>query len=168
MKLPIPHGKRAILVLGLPLGLAAAGAFVFMQMSGSSVVPPVPDPAAGEHGAMLALDSRVINLSGSTEAGSFKYAKVALTIELRPSVASFYSLPSADRAKQEVIETGKVSDSVPLLLDALGSVVSSHDSASLTTVSGRAQLKVELLAAMRKVLGDRKVLDVYFTDFVMQ
>jgi len=46
--------------------------------------------------------------------------------------------------------------------------VSSHDSASLTSPDGRAKLKVELLAAMRKVLGDREVIDVYFTDFVMQ
>jgi flagellar basal body-associated protein FliL len=33
---------------------------------------------------------------------------------------------------------------------------------------GRAELKSELLAAMRKVLGDREVIDVYFTDLVMQ
>jgi flagellar basal body-associated protein FliL len=168
VKLPIPHGRRAILLLGIPLGLAAAGAFVFMQMSGSKVTPPVPDPAAGEHGPMLALDSRVINLAQGTTAGAFKYAKVALTIELRPESASFYSLAPDARAKEETVETTKVSDDVPLLLDALGTVVSSHDSATLTTSDGRAALKTELLAAMRKILGDQAVLDVYFTDFVMQ
>ena len=57
---------------------------------------------------------------------------------------------------------------MPLLLDALGTVVSAHDSASLTTPDGRSQLKSELLAAMRKVLGEREVIDIYFTDLVMQ
>ena len=167
MKLPIPHGRRAILLLGVPLGLAAAGAFVFMSMSGSSVTPPVPDPGAGQRGPMLALDSRVINLASETP-GAFKYAKVAVTIELRPQAASFYGLASDARAKQEKLETDKVSEDVPLLLDALGAVVSSHDSVSLNSKDGRAELKTELLAAMRKVLGDREVIDVYFTDLVMQ
>ena len=168
MKLPIPHGRRAILLLGVPLGLAAAGAFVFMSMSGSSVTPPVPDPGAGQRGPMLALDSRVINLANSATPGAFKYAKVAVTIELRPQAASFYGLASDARAKQEKLETDKVSEDVPLLLDALGAVVSSHDSVSLNSKDGRAELKTELLAAMRKVLGDREVIDVYFTDLVMQ
>jgi flagellar basal body-associated protein FliL len=168
VKLPIPHGRRAILVLGVPLGLAAAGALVFTQISAAKpAIPPVPDPIAGQHGPMLALDSRVINLSmGAT--GVYKYAKVAVTIELRPDAASFYDLSGKERATEEKTETDKIVQDVPLLVDAVGSVVSSHDSSSLTGADGRAKLKDELLAAMRKVLGDREVIDIYFTDFVMQ
>jgi flagellar basal body-associated protein FliL len=168
VKLPIPHGRRAILILGVPLGLAAAGGFMFMQMSAPKAAPVVvPVPSAGQHGPMLALDSRVINLT-ATPVGGYKYAKVAVTIELRPESASFYSLSGDGRAKEEKTETDKISQDVPLLLDALGSAVSSHDSTSLTSADGRAKLKAELLIAMRKVLGDQKVLDIYFTDFVMQ
>ena len=167
MRLPIPHGRRAILILGVPLGLAAAGAFVFMQMSAVKAAPQVPAPSPGQHGPMLALEPRVINLTASP-AGGYKYAKVAVTIELRPDSASFYSLSGDGRAKEEKTETDKISQDVPLLLDALGSSVSSHDSASLTSADGRAKLKAELLIAMRKVLGDEKVIDIYFTDFVMQ
>jgi len=32
----------------------------------------------------------------------------------------------------------------------------------------RAKLKTELLAAVRKILGDDVVINVFFTDFVMQ
>jgi flagellar basal body-associated protein FliL len=168
MKLPIPHGRKAILLLGVPLGLAAAGGLGFMMMSGAKATPPVPDPTAGQHGPMLALDSRVINLTTGSQTGLYKYAKVAVTIELRPASASFYDLASDARAKQEKLETDKVVEDVPLLLDSLGSVVSAHDSSTLTTPDGRAQLKKELLTSMRKVLGDREVIDIYFTDFVMQ
>jgi flagellar protein FliL len=167
MKLPIPKGRKAILLLGVPLGLAAAGGFGFMMMSGSKPTPAVPDPGAGEHGVMLALESRVINLT-LKDSTDYKYAKIAITIELRPTAASFYALDSTARAKQEKVETDKVADSVPLLLDALGSTVSAHSSSTLTTPEGLSQLKSELLVAMRKVLGDKTVLNVYFTDFVMQ
>jgi flagellar basal body-associated protein FliL len=168
VKLPIPHGRRAILVLGVPLGLAAAGAFVFVQMSSASVPVPVRDPGPEEHGPMLALESRVVNLSGSSQAGAFKYAKVAVTVELRPASDSFYALSGTERAKEEKTATDELAQDVPLLLDALGRVVSAHDSASLTTPDGRAALKAELLAEMRKVMGEEKVISVYFTDFVMQ
>jgi len=168
MKLPIPKGKRAILVLGVPLGLAAAGAFVFMQMSAAGSTPPaVPDPGTGQLGPILALDDRVINLSVN-DAGSYKYAKIGVSIELRPSTASFYDLHGTERTTSETTELDKYQDEVPRLLDALGAVVSSHDSSTLTTPDGRAQLKSELLDAFRQILGPDEVIDVFFTNFVMQ
>ena len=167
MKLPIPHGRRAIIALGVPLGLAAAGAFVFMSMSASKVVPTIPNPTQGQFGPMLALDDKVINLSMTTP-GAYKYAKVGVTIEVRPAAASFYDLHGTERTKQETTELASYTDAVPLLVDAVGSAVASHDSTTLTTTDGRAALKGELLIAAKKILGGDKVIDIFFTDFVMQ
>jgi flagellar basal body-associated protein FliL len=168
VKLPIPKGRRAILALGVPLGLAAAGALVFTQMSAAPKAPPaIPDPSPGQLGPMLALDDKVINLATTTP-GGYKYAKIGVTIELRPGAASFYDLHGADRTKEEKTELDKHTEQVPLLIDAVGSVVSAHDSSELTTADGRAKLKAELLAAVKKVLGPEDVLEVFFTDFVMQ
>lgn len=167
MKLPIPKGRRAIIVLGVPLGLAAAGAFVFMSMSAAKAAPTVPDPGQGQFGPMLALDDKVINLSLTTP-GGYKYAKVGVTIELRPTSASFYSLHGTDRTKEETTELAAYTDAVPLLDDAVGTTVSSLGSDTLTTADGRAALKAEILAAAKKILGDGNVIDVFFTDFVMQ
>jgi flagellar basal body-associated protein FliL len=167
VRLPIPRGRRAILALGVPLGLAAAGALIFTQMSAAKAPTTVPDPGPGQLGPMLSLDDKVINLSTTTP-GGYKYCKIGVTVELRPSSASFYDLHGADRTKQEKTELDKHTEQVPLLIDAVGTVVSAHDSSTLTTADGRAKLKVELLTAMKKVLGDDVVLDVFFTDFVMQ
>jgi flagellar basal body-associated protein FliL len=167
VKLPIPKGRRAILVLGLPLGLAAAGGFLFMQMSAApKVTPKVPDPATGQVGPILPLESRVVNLT-ATNAGAYKYALIAVSIELRPKAASFYDLHGEARTKEEETEIDELKSDVPLLLDALGSTVSAHDSGSLTTPEGRAKLKSELLEAFKKVLGEEEVLQIYFTDFKM-
>ena len=167
MKLPIPHGRRAIIALGVPLGLAAAGAFVFMSMSATKTVPKIPNPGQGQFGPMLALDDKVINLSMTTP-GGYKYAKVGVTIEVRPAAASFYDLHGTERTKQETTELAAYTDAVPLLVDAVGTTVSSHDSSTLTTTDGRAALKAELLTSAKKILGDDKVIDIFFTDFVMQ
>ena len=164
----IPKGKRAILALGVPLGLAAGGALVFSMMSAPKVAPPaIPDPVQGQLGPMLALENKVINLSTAT-AGGFKYAKIGISIEMRPAAASFYDLHGTERTKAETTELAPFTDAVPLLVDAVGTVVSAHDSNALTTADGRAKLKSELLAEFQKVLGDTNVLDVFFTDFVMQ
>jgi flagellar basal body-associated protein FliL len=168
VKLPIPKGRRAILAIGLPLGLAAAGGFLFMQMSAAPKAPPtIPDPSAGQLGPMLALDSKVINLTTTTP-GGYKYAKIGVSIELRPSAASFYEMHGTERTKQETVELAKHTEDVPVLVDAVGGVVSAHDSSTLTTPDGRAKLKAELLAAAKKILGPDEVIDVFFTDFVMQ
>ena len=149
-------------------GLAAAGGFLFMSMSAPAKAPPaIPDPSPGQAGLMLALDSRVINLAGATSSG-YKYAKLAVTIELRPASAAFYEMHGADRTKEEKTQLDKRAEDTPLLLDALGSVVAAQDSNALATVDGRAKLKQDLLVAFRKVLGDSDVLNIYFTDFVMQ
>jgi flagellar basal body-associated protein FliL len=168
VRLPIPRGRRAILALGVPLGLAAAGALVFTQMSaGSSVPAKVPDPGAGQIGPILALESRVVNLTG-VATGGYKYAKVGVSIELRPEAASFYDLHGEARTKAETTELDKYTETIPVLLDSVGTVVSAHDSATLTSATGREKLKTELLAAFKAILGDETVLKVLFTDFVMQ
>ena len=168
MKLPIPKGRRAILALGVPLGLAAAGALVFTQMSAGSAGPPkVPDPGQGQIGPILALQTKVVNLT-STTAGGYKYAKVGVSIEIRPESAGFYNLHGEARTKAEKTELDKYTETIPLLVDAVGSVVSAHDSSTLTSADGRDKLKNELLVEFKKILGEETVLKVLFTDFTMQ
>lgn len=159
----LPGGRKAILLIGLPLGLAAAGAIAFSQMSAKT--PPVPDPRDGQHGPMLALDERVINLQNG---GAYHYAKIGVTVELRPPTADFYTLEAEARATAEKTILAREQGAVPLLLDSLGTVVSSKNSNDLTAPDGRTTLKSQVLEAMRGVLGARAVLDVYFTDLVMQ
>lgn len=161
----LTRGRQALL-LGLPLGLAVAGGLAFTQLSSTSAgPPPVPDPGEGQHGVMLALEDRVVNLRLG---GPFKYAKVAVTVELRPESADFYALTGKPRADAEREALAAKSPAVPLLLDAVGTVVSAADPAALSTPEGRSALKRDLLEASRAILGEGEVLDVYFTDFVMQ
>jgi flagellar FliL protein len=161
-------GKKTILIAGLPVGLAAAGAIAFLTLSKPAGPPPeTPDPGEGQHGIMLALEDKVVNLLPGT-ASSYHYAKVGVTVEIRPEKADFYALAGEAR---KTAEEGLVKDyesDVPLLLDALGRVVSSKSSEQISTPESRQELKGELLDAFSHVLGEKDVLDVYFTELVMQ
>jgi flagellar basal body-associated protein FliL len=161
----LPRGKQAVLLVGVPVGLAVAGVLVYTQLVAGSPAPEVPDPGPGQHGPMLALEDRVVNLPVSSP---FRYVKIAVTIELRPDSAAFYGLTGDARASAEKELLKNEDPAVPLLQDAVGSVVVAQDGASLATTEGRARLKAELLAAARRILGERAVLNVYLTDLVMQ
>lgn len=157
---------RKVLLLGVVIGVAAAGGIAFTQLSAAPTAPPtVPDPAEGQHGIMLALEERVVNL---LDGGTFRYAKIGVTVELRPAEAAFYELTGEARAVAEELVHKDHETVVPLLLDALGQVVASRSSDELVAMEGRTHLKDDLIEAMRHVLGEHEVLNVYFTDLVMQ
>jgi flagellar basal body-associated protein FliL len=163
MKLP---GGRKLILVGVVVGIAAAGGLAYTQLSSAGAPPPgVPNPEKGQHGPMLALEERVVNLQAG---GVFKYAKIGVTVELRPADAAFYALSGEARAAAEELAHKEHEAIVPLLLDALGQVVSARTSNELVALEGRTTLKHDLLEAMRGVLGEEEVLDIYFTDLVMQ
>jgi flagellar basal body-associated protein FliL len=183
-------GKKTIVLLGLPLGLGlAAGVLVLVVLNpfGSAAPVAIPDPGPGQHGVMLPLDTKVVNLAPG---GDFKYAKVGVTLELRPADAGFYALTADARTAAEDLIVKEYTDLLPLLDDAVGGVVGAKTSTDLLNQGGRATLKQELVDAVRKILdggeavapapsgdtsgaspapaGPSSVLDLYFTDLVMQ
>jgi flagellar basal body-associated protein FliL len=179
-------GKKTIVLLGLPLGIGIAMALVVMfVLKPLDPTPAVGDPAPGQHGVMLPLDTKVVNLAPG---GDFKYAKVGVTLELRPSTAAFYTMAAADREAATAVVVTDMTDYLPMLDDAVAAIVSSKTSTTLLGETGREQLKQELLEACRQVLDGSAaaasgaspapseaspraasdVLDLYFTDLVMQ
>ena len=162
----LPGGRKALLLL-VPV-LLAGGGFGYMQVSasGTTTAPVlIPDPTPGQVGPLLALDSRVINLKTG---GAYHYAKIAVTIELRPADKSFYTITGDARPAAEKLVIAAHAADVPMLLDTVGQVVAAKTSDDLNSAAGRAALKNELLASMRGALGQDAVLDIYLTDFVMQ
>jgi flagellar basal body-associated protein FliL len=183
-------GKKTIVLLGLPLGIGVAAGVIMLfvlKPFGVAAIATVPDPGPDQHGVMLPLDTKVVNL---TPGGDFKYAKVGVTLELRPQTADFYSLAAEARTTAEALIVKDYTDIMPVLDDAVATVVAAKSSTGLVTADGRAQLKLELLDAVRAVLDGElpaaaaspdpadaspapaarpsKVIDLYFTDLVMQ
>lgn len=177
-------GKKTIVLMGLPLGLGLAAGVVFLVvLRPGGATSGVPDPAPGQHGVMVPLDTKVVNLAPG---GDYKYAKVGVTLEMRPEDAGFYALKAEARTTAESLIVKEYAYALPLLDDAVGKVVASKTSTQLVNQGGRDALKAELIDAVRKVLDGTpapapaesaasappveatSVLDLYFTDLVMQ
>jgi flagellar FliL protein len=159
-------GKKTIALLGVPLGLGvAAGLVYFFVLAGPSVPPEIPDPAEGQHGPMVALEERVVNL---LTGGDYRYVKIGVTVELRPEAASFYELKGEARVAAEHELEKEYEAVMPLMHDAVGRTLGARTSNELGTPEGREALKTEIHAAMAEILGEHEVLNVYFTDLVMQ
>jgi flagellar FliL protein len=56
----------------------------------------------------------------------------------------------------------------PKLQDVITLLLSSKSVADVSTPEGKAALKAELLEALGAVVGEDRLLDVYFTQFVIQ
>ena len=161
--------KKFLLILVVLVLAAGGGGFAYLQMSSGSAAaakePEIVEPQKGQHGVMLALEDRVINLRTSSP---FKYVKVGVTVEMRPKHAEFYAMTGEARHEAEKEELASLGEARPMLLDAVGTVVAATDPAGLITPAGRSRLKEELLTEMRSALGKEAVLHVYLTNLVMQ
>lgn len=115
-------------------------------------------------GIMYALDPKVVNLA---EPGGLRYLKATITLELWP-LEDFSSFEEEERtqAEEKFLET--IDDRRPKIDDIVTSLLSSKTFNEIATIEGKEQLKQELTTAINDSLGYRGVVNIYFTDFVIQ
>jgi flagellar FliL protein len=134
--------KKLILILALVLVLAGAGYFFLGRGAKAPTKPPPPLP-----GTVLTLDPITLNLA------SGRYLKLGLALQFTEegSVAG-EGAPDLDGSKA---------------LDLAISQLSDRPVIELNSASAREKAKEKLVKAIEKAYDD-KVMDVYFTEFVMQ
>jgi flagellar basal body-associated protein FliL len=153
----------------LLLGAAVAAAIVM------GVVPLPFGPAAEARAAiektkppvtvMYPAKEQVVNLA---DKGSSKYLKVNLTLEFIDSKLKDPPQGAAVATQQ----TEFANDMAPysaIIQDALVSTLSSKNSTDLLKPDGKDQLKNDLINNVNRALhDDEKVVNVYFTSFIIQ
>jgi flagellar FliL protein len=162
---------KIIGILGgsLLLGAAVAAAIVM------GVIPLPFGPAAEARAAaekakppvtvMYPLKEQVVNLSDKS---SSKYLKAAVTLEFIDTKMKDPPQGAAVTAQQ----TEFAADMTPyaaIIQDALVSTLSSKTSSDLLKADGKDQLKTDLMNNVNRALhDDEKVVNVYFTSFIIQ
>lgn len=175
-------GKKIIFIaVGAILVLALGGVlFAGPMITGSPVIafsaeanPAQPDhsaaPAkAGKEedlgpGMMYLMKERVINLA---DPGTFRYIKCEVVLE--------FDMPEARNLKGEAYKkrqeefSQELASRRPKLDDILTMTLGSKTAASLSTSEGKEQLREELKAKMAEAAGEHKLVNVYFTQFIIQ
>jgi len=150
-----------IVIALLAVGGIGAGAFLLIMKKGptESTAAATPKETAAQEkqnggstgsssGVIFDLDPFVVNLADQQE---IRYLKVTIKLELdQPTY------------KQEV------ENHLPQIRDSLLVLLSSKDYASIRTVEGKMDLRVEIIHRINTVLQGDKVKGVYFTEFVAQ
>ncbi|MEK7703275.1 MAG: flagellar basal body-associated FliL family protein [Nitrospirota bacterium] len=121
---------------------------------GKKVKCPAP-PAAGGHGAKVAvvsdtfnLDPFIVNLAGATEV---KFLKVTVKLKLAKADCTRFVEP----------HVAEIRDSILMLL-------SSKEYEMINTVQGKMELRDEVLERVKNIVKEDRVKSAFFTDFVAQ
>jgi flagellar protein FliL len=139
---PKKSKKKLLIIMVLVLVLVGAGAYVMLGKGKKPATPVAPLP-----GTVLALDSITLNLAD----GRYLKLGMALQFTVEGSVTG---------------EGGAALDGSQAL-DLAIAQLSNLPIIALNSAGARMKAKEKLVKAIKKAYDD-KVMDVYFTEFVMQ
>ncbi len=126
---------------------------------------PTPEPLKPGEGIMFNMATKIINLADST---ARKYIRLTMVLEFAPDDPAYLSM-AAEAQKAYITEfTNKVNARMPLMDDAVITLLSTKTFEDLYTAAGKEKLRQELIQAISTRVPDLKLLSVYFTEFVVQ
>lgn len=156
-----------IVIVLVVLILLVGGVVAYMVLSKGGEQPPAGDPNAQTQtqtqqteqtakkspndlkvGPISSLDQFIVNLLSENNR---RYLKIKVDLEL-------------DKEELKV----ELDTKVPRIRDIIIRVLSSKSIEEISTPKGKEKLKKELLTQINAVLLDGEIMNVYFTDFVIQ
>ena len=145
--------KKLILLIVIVLVLVGAGAGAFMFLKGSKGKEGAKKEEgakteAKKEGVFKKLDPFIVNLSDE-EGG--RYAKVEITL----------ALSNKDAEKE-------LEEKLPVIRDSIITIISMKKYNDLINPAGREALKREITMKLNTILTKGQVVDIYYTDFVLQ
>ncbi len=146
---PAKKGGKTFIIIIAAVVLAAAGGggYWYMHRGGA---PAAEAPAPAEHG-IIAFEPFVVNLA---DANSARYLRTTVQVVVSSKTAAEH-----------------ISESPVVLMQARSAILellTQQTSEHLVTIDGKAALKKAIAERIGPVMGEVKVVDVLFSDFVVQ
>ena len=141
---------------GAGLWLVRSGRLPVVQGAAKPASPAAVEPAKTK---LVVLEPLLVNLA---DEGGHSYLRTAMTLRVE-------DLPPTKGDKPKEAEKGKPADeNEAALRDAALEVLGRETGAALLAPDGKERLKGELRSAMREHVPEAKVVDVLFTEFLVQ
>ena len=155
----IHMSKKAIIILasvGVLFMVLVGSGFFMMWTKINSLMPPeevaeeVPEEEEEEItvGEMFPLDTFVVNLA---DAGGKRYLRATMQLELAP---------------EEHKETFE--QRLPQIRDVVLTILPTKEFQDIRTIEGKSALRTEILDKLNELLNGDSVVNIYFTEFVIQ
>mgnify|MGYP006277496403 CR=1 FL=1 len=132
--------------------------------------PAVSEPQSGhtggvEQGIMFDTGTKIINLA---EPSGRRYIRVNIVLEIYPSNPDYVNLEH--EAQNHYLEefNQEIEDSLPIINDSLISELSSKTFEEVYTAEGKEKIREEIVTLLNEKLADHHIMNVYFTEFVVQ
>lgn len=116
-------------------------------------------------GIMYPLDSKAVNLA---EPGGLRYLQATVVLEFRPPTPDYHSLAGEEKIKAEEEFKKTIDERRPKIDDLIVGILSSKTFKEIATLEGKQKLKEQIKAGVNETLGYPAVLNVYFTEFIVQ
>ena len=148
-----------IIIIAVVVLLAAVGGAWFFLFSGPSdeeLAKQVakeqqaqqPEAPAPKVGVWLELQPFVVNLA---DPNASHFLKATITLELR-----------SDKDKE------RANKLLPIIRNDIILLLSSHTVEDIITMEGKIRLRDEIMARLSRILGEGRIMNVYFSQFVVQ
>jgi flagellar basal body-associated protein FliL len=128
---------------------------------GGNVAIPL-EPAWG---IMYSLESKAVNLA---EPGGLRYLQATVVLEFRPPGVDYHQLAAEERAKVDDSFKLTIDARRPAIDDLVMTILSSKTYKDIASLEGKQSLKDEISGGINNVLGYPAVMNVYFTEFIVQ
>jgi len=137
-------------------------------MAAEGIVPTEPPSdhvyVAGD-GIMINTGSKIINVADPL---GRKYIRITIVIEFAPGDPAYFEMPVEEKAVYVTEFTSEVNAKLPIIDDAVVTLISSKTFEELYTAQGKENLRLELSNLITQRLPDHHILSVYLTEFVVQ
>ena len=137
--------------------MAAAGIEPTVPTSNHTYVP-------GE-GIMINTGSKIINVADPL---GRKYIRITIVIEFAPKDPTYFEMTVEEKTAYVSEFTSEVTAKLPIIDDAVVTLISSKTFEELYTADGKENLRLELSNLITQRLPDYQILSVYLTEFVVQ
>ena len=129
------------------------------------VVVPTPHQYLPGEGVMVNMSTKIINLVDPT---GRKYIRLTVVIEFAPDNLEYETLPAEEKTAYLTEFTDKLNSKMPIMDDAVITLLSTKTYDDLYTADGKEKLRREILDDLSKRLPDLHIISIYFTEFVVQ
>lgn len=159
-----PGGAAGEIVPGEASSNEASASSSAHAAEGEVVVEATPVLERGQ-GFMVDTGTKIINLVDQT---GRKYLRAGVVLEFAPGDAEYYSMAEEEKVAYETAFNEEMSLKLPVINDIIITLLSSQTFESVYTAEGKESLRHKILEQVNSQLPEKKVIFVYFTEFVVQ
>lgn len=122
----------------------------------------IPEPG---HGIMFDTGTKIINLAEPT---GRRYIRVNIVLEFMPTNPDYQSLEHEEQNHYLEEFNHEIEEKLPIINDSLISMLSSKTFEEVYTADGKELIREELVTLLNERMPDHLIMNVYFTEFVVQ